>query len=794
MYKRILLFFIFLLPSAKQTLWSQNQVIDSSYTRYFEDTREIPFLHLNKTSFLKGEEVWFQAYVLEQNSKQLHPTTSNLYVGIFNDDGSLKEQQLVHVKKGIGIGSIYIDSTFTKDHYYIKATTNWMRNFKEDNSYLQKIKIIKNTIPKNKLANASAFDFQVFPEGGHLLEGIQNTIGVLIKNQNGKGVALDEIILKDIEGNIVKHFATNFLGLAKVSFVYQQEKQYTMEALLSNGEKIEVPLPKAKKEGLTLNVKNPNASFISATLTTNERSLARLAGKTYTILIHNTSSFYKNTITFNDKNTSYALLINDDNIFKGTNIITVFDEQNTPILERVFFNYSEDLFADVKINIKKSESDSIRAQLKNESNETLQLSASFLPGQTKAYKPTNNIFTSFLLKPYIKGTVENAAYYFTNTNRKKLYNLDLLLLTQGWSKYSWQDIFNDNNDRAYAFENGITITGSIKEALGKRKRPYLVSEENRTLEPLLIDGTSFELKNRFFKKDSELKFGIANSSYVYKMRPEIKFPKLYTFERLESRLLHHKTLSNELEISNFEFLQNEGELLDGITITAKKDDSTTEVNPYGKETMLTGYKMSDRINLAGESIATWLQEKRFKVELKAGTILSIGPRRGQYGGLGRDESSSDLNFNSGVRIYLDGIEVSQTLWMLDNLYLDLVKEIYIGDIPEGLISRAQIYIYTYNPTELAKKNNRYSIVKAKEGFAKEKTYYEPLYPSYTENTYKNYGALYWKPQITIEKKNSYNISIPKHYQKTVNIYIEGISKTGKLIHKTVKSNHPKQEF
>lgn len=79
--------------------------LTSNYEEYFKNTREIPYLHLNKTSFLKGEEIWFQSYVIEQNSKKLHPTTSNLYVAIFDKNGNLKEQKLIHIKEGIGAGS-----------------------------------------------------------------------------------------------------------------------------------------------------------------------------------------------------------------------------------------------------------------------------------------------------------------------------------------------------------------------------------------------------------------------------------------------------------------------------------------------------------------------------------------------------------------------------------------------------------------------------------------------------------------------------------------------------------------
>ena len=68
------------------------------------------------------------------------------------------------------------------------------------------------------------------------------------------------------------------------------------------------------------------------------------------------------------------------------------------------------------------------------------LSVSVLPSSTSAYTSDNNIISKFLFNPYIKGDIENPWYYFDNTDREKNHDLDLLLLTQGWSKYSWINI------------------------------------------------------------------------------------------------------------------------------------------------------------------------------------------------------------------------------------------------------------------------------------------------------------------------------------------------------------------
>lgn len=183
----------------------ETESIESLYSSHFKKTRELPFIHVNKTSFLKGENIWFQAYVLEQNSEKLHTSTSNLYVSIYEPSGKLKEQHLVHIKNGIGKGNILIDSSFTKKAYYLKASTKWMKNFDEDNGFSQKIIILKNKNddPIDEVVTQNEYiDFQLLPEGGHILANNYNKIAILAKNKKMKVSKLQMELLKIVKENL----------------------------------------------------------------------------------------------------------------------------------------------------------------------------------------------------------------------------------------------------------------------------------------------------------------------------------------------------------------------------------------------------------------------------------------------------------------------------------------------------------------------------------------------------------------------------------------------------------------
>ena len=51
-------------------------------------------LHLNKTSFFKGEHLWFTAYVQDQTQELPSYSSTNLHVGLFAEDGQLLQKKL----------------------------------------------------------------------------------------------------------------------------------------------------------------------------------------------------------------------------------------------------------------------------------------------------------------------------------------------------------------------------------------------------------------------------------------------------------------------------------------------------------------------------------------------------------------------------------------------------------------------------------------------------------------------------------------------------------------------------
>ncbi|CAL2103456.1 conserved exported protein of unknown function [Tenacibaculum sp. 190130A14a] len=743
--------------------YSQNSSIEKNYSNYFENIREVPFLHLNKTTFVQGEELWFKAYILEQNSNNLSKNTTNLYCSIFKQDGTLKEQKLLRVKNGMAIGDFKIDSTFTDNSYYLKASTNYMKNFKEDQSFIQKI-TIANYTPSNKASSLkNNLDIQILPEGGHLVSNTINSLGIVLKNENNHG-------LQFIKGAIIEnnepitYFSTNQLGLAKIKFYMDSNKKYAVQFNLNNTSIVK-PLQNIKQNGITLQVNTHHKDWVEFVFSTNDQTLTQLMDQKFYFLVHNTRSYLKRSLLFKKGVKKISYLINKNELNKGTNIITLFSPQNKPIAERVFLNYSKSLFANLSATTQINKDSLTLNILKKAKDSTAYfLSASILPYGTKSYSPSESIISKYLLAPYVNGNIENPNYYFIETDNKKLYNLDVLLLTQGWSRYKWYDIFNSPPKEQYSFDKGITIKGKIHSKTFKAQNLiFLTSNENALYKVHPVSNGSFEINNLYLKDKSEFNLAILNS------KNRLKAPKTYISyhpNKINSTLKKLPTFNLSYHVNNNQpilspLISEEYSLLNEVHIKGKTIMKNIPLLKGG----LNGF-VTKNLAQKNQTILEFIGSRGFMVNQTPINTSIIRSR----GGFIRQSIIAD--------IFLDDISIQSQNFNNLNLIADLT----VNDFEEIYISKGQARVYLYSKKDSGNKKRKNSFAKytLPFGYSVEKEYYQPKYVSTESTTFRDFGTVFWKPNIVINNKSE-SLKFNHLNQNKVLLVIEGITNEGKLI-------------
>lgn len=754
------------------------KTVEQYYSDYFSLNHETIYTHLNKTKYLTSDALWFKSYIYNTKTQKPYLTTTNIYVSIYNDAGELIEKKLFYAEDGMTYGNFDL-SEYYPGLYYIKVTTNYMRNFNEPHFSLQEFEIVgdgdgqflTHVVDKK-------YDFQILPESGHLLNNTINTLGFKTLDQEGNGVIIDSGIVYDSKKNVVTTFNSNNLGMGKFSLFIESAENYTVEIQLNDGSTIKESIPKPDQLGVIMNINNLNPKTLFASLTTNQSTLPSLLNKTYYLVIHRDGLLKKIDVTFDVNKLQYIIPIPKNELFTGMNILTVFNDQMKPILERLVYNYSTSLHNTIDIQSIEKGLDSTTIQLKTNLKDTIQknISVSVLPESTKSFTSKENILTRFLLKPYIKGEIENPSFYFKNYDRKKSIDLDLLLLTQGWSSYSWNNIFNYPVKALYPFEAGMQIKGKVNSVNNYDKKQDIVlysKESELMLTTELDDDNYFSFDNVFLIDSTSLFFSQRDKKgNISKPVAYINiYPNLVP-DKLESKYLKKLDYKYDQTIFNESFSVDNTTVLDTVFL-----EKTVEKKPRNiiNRGALNSRKINIKERYAPIAVVTdVIRDNGFDV-INTGLAVQILSRR-TTGFAGRAEPN----------IFVDNRPLSDLeLINLTYLTLDQVDEIYISQTPSAGLGKfgGNINIFTSKGFGSATQKLSFSENIVGFGFTLPDKYYAPYYNKSHYLTYSEYGVLNWLPNLYMSESGVFEFKVPNYTYEGITLFIEGMAEDGSLISK-----------
>ena len=188
--------------------------------------------------------------------------------------------------------------------------------------------------------------------------------------------------------------------------------------------------------------------------------------------------------------------------------ITLFNQENQPLVERlVFIERSITATSDLdKKTYKSREKVTVNIKLSDSDGDpfTGVMSASILDlDQVIEALPEQTIYSELLLSSDLKGYIDNPMYYFNSDDLEVKAHLDLVMMTHGWSRFSWQEIFsNDFPELKFPLEQGFNLTGKLFKKFGKKE------EANGKV--ILMNGSSFSGLLLEAESDEEGRFSFEN--------------------------------------------------------------------------------------------------------------------------------------------------------------------------------------------------------------------------------------------------------------------------------------------
>ncbi|MFK7781434.1 hypothetical protein [Psychroserpens sp.] len=770
-----------------------SEIVDA-YEDYADLSREQIYLHLNKSTYITGEMMGFSAYVFLKDIKELSTNTSNLYCQILDENDIVKSEKFLMVNQGLSRGDFMIDSTFSSGEYKLKAYTNWSRNFSHEHNYFLETFSVIN--PDDKLDDKSEsiskdLDIQVLPESGHLLSETLNVVGVIVKNQLGLGISNLDLNILNTNGDILSSVKLNQFGMGKFLLNPSKGDVYKIEYLYDD-KTLTYTIPKAEDLGVILSLKETKAqNGIALALKTNDKGLELFGNRNYKLVIHNGSNASEATMSFNGSKESVTT-IDSKYLYPGVNIFTLFDDQDRPIAERLYFHYNGlpfDLKSEINTTVTINDSIDVKLSIPSVDIQKLQnLSVSVLPTETKSYEHHQNIISAIYLQPYLKSAVEQASYYFTDISDKKKYELDNLLLTQGWSAYDWTKIFNSPPEPIYDFEVGVNYIINVNNS--KSKNLLIYPNVNSKSELLTLDENqkSFEKRGFFPLDDEKLRIGEINSNSG--LRPSnvvLQFSpsKIETFDtkyKPQSVLTANQYAIND--VGDFKF--GDIEVLDEVKLLVKKEYTRIEKLKNRSLGTITDFGEAERRNY--RTFGQFISARGFNVD----ETPQVDPITNEYSTFRIFAYvRSSVNASNEPIIYLDDTFLVD-LNILNNFSLKTVDYIEVnkGGIGEGLKGGAGVIrIYT-DPNkrfefEPQKVFTEYKIPLT---FEAPKRFYIPKYKSTESKFFREYGTIDWLPNANVDANGDISLKV-LNTNSNMTLFIEGVVNDNVLVSKQIKINY-----
>ncbi|HBU76727.1 MAG TPA: hypothetical protein DEF18_01360 [Muricauda sp.] len=721
-------------------------------------------LQLNKTAFLKGEHIWFKAYVQNQNQHLPSLATKNLHVGIFSKDGSMLTKKMVLIRNGVSFGDFKVDSTFVEDSYTIMAWTNYMKNFEFTTPFLQNIEII-GVAEQSESKNKGGITVLVYPEGQQIVANTYNNVGFKIFNQTLQPIKTNEIELITGKGErIQSNIQTNQLGQGRFGFFADPTETYFLKLKTPNGLWVTKELEDKQHHGIGISIDNTAQDVV---VLNSKRSKSILNNEKFSMAIYNHVNgnyVYRYELDGDSGPTS----VNRNQIPGGINTAVILDETMKPISQRMFFN-RQNLkervgSVDVSYCLNKAQDSLQIDMILPQGHQMANLSLSVLPAESSAYFPDNSIASSFLIQPYLHKHIEGR-YFFDGNKRSRDYQMDTRLLMEGAERFDQYITAGYAQSNTYKHEEEITFNGKILDAdLENEKQVSLFSQALGTVNFFeLSTNKNFEGNLPLFEGDSILISVLNHKGKLRKPKAELYFDdnNADTFEYTKwlSKAGRFKSGVSQLRM-NESFNLTDGIIsLDEVVVSER-----------AKET--TKFQITPEIQMR---IIDKTTVKRYPSFISYIRKFGFQTHPNSKGGVG--VYVPDPPYLARVPVLIEGLPVDsgQLMSMPLSMVKSMVYNRYVTPHQGPFISLSLRYDYDglYG-------RDKFTSITVPKGFSRAQAYFTPNYPDYGSLLYQRYGAIWWESQFEVNSDVPYSITVPLNEQREVKIIIEGMSSNGFL--------------
>ena len=794
MNRKLLCLFVLLISISSR---SSAQMIDSMMNVYAEKyAQEKVYLQFDKKAYNPGDRIWYKAYLFAGLDPSL--ISKNFYTELYDAGGNLILRNIAPINASTAKGSFDLPGNFDGTRIRIRAYTAWMLNFDTSFVFTKDLRIIGSRQDSVAHPEPTPTVLHFFPEGGDLIEGVENNIAFKAEDGYGQPRKISGV-LKDQTGKVLLNFSSTHNGMGK--FILIPDKQDVFSASWNDEKGIEqrTDLPAVKPSGIVLRVLNGNQKLIF--------SVARppdAPGDQQFIVIAqiNQQIIYKANVNLKEVFMSGGN-IPTQSLPTGIVQVTVFDTHQNPLAERVCFVNNHDYGFNAILNLTAT---SLKKRGRNElivdlpattiSDVSVAITDAEVDGNQKW---DDNIISSLLLTGDLHGYVKNPFYYFQNSSDSLVQQLDLVMLTHGWRRFKWEDLAKGKTPVIkYPVEDYLSLNA---EVLGVDNSRIAHEESLNVFLQKKDSATSLYIvpyqRNGKFRLSGLSFYDTAKAYYQFSANPNLSreaavifknglipgYRKLKTFNNMtlptwspDDSSLVRKSRQVLDEVAKIQSQDKKVQNLAAVTVRVRVKSDKEKLDELYSRGLFAGGNatifdlVNDPFAVSALNIFTYLQGK------VAGLQITTGP-------------NPSMTWRGGTpTLYLD--EMRSDPEMVSNIQVDNVAMIKVfapgsgGGISES--GGGVIAIYTKRGQERKPDPSIKGLEMARiAGYTLVREFYSPDYlinPEPETNDIRT--TLYWNPNLHGGKGNS-KFTIPFYNSDVthrIRIILEGIDETGKLTH------------
>lgn len=436
--------------------------------------QEKVYLHLDNTGYFENETVWFKAYLVRTDRSSPSDLSKVLYVELLNMSGDvIKTTKWPVDSLGQSRGDLKLDSLLGSGFYEIRAYTRYMTSWgplacysrvipvfkkpSEEGNYSDlsiRPRLYKHRDPNNRdrsdSLHAKAMDeglsssemlktisVQFFPEGGKLVEGKKSRVALMAADDNGYPYQSEGFVVNG-NGDVLALVNTDSLGRGVFEVTPDGSPLSMQMRNRKSGESRSVqifPLPPAEKEGCVLTL-----DAVSDDMLVSVQCSDSLVGSPLgCVLMHEGNILYCDTM---EALPLVEIELDRSRQHPGVSQFTVFDSLGRILAERRFFicprSSSDDRVLVSSAATRLRPCGKVILDVQSLPYSTISLSAIDAGSMTNGKQ--GNIRTWLLLSSDVRGYISNVDYYFESDDKAHRESDDLLMLTQAWRRYDWEEM------------------------------------------------------------------------------------------------------------------------------------------------------------------------------------------------------------------------------------------------------------------------------------------------------------------------------------------------------------------